>query len=256
MDWRARQIGLRVGGHRGSSSFAPENTYAAFEQALSDGAVYTETDVRRTSDGALVLMHDATLERTTDGHGPVSAMTLAEVRKLDAGSWFGDVFRGERVPEFREFLRWIEGRPGFGAAIEIKATEIGAEIADLAWASPTRDRLAIYSFLPDEIRAAKAVRPELPCVLLLRLRDNPADVIGWIEACGADGADVPWQWNAMDLIADMRQRGMIVGGGSARGDEAAGQLLELGVDMIDTDGPAAMLATVGGIVRVNASARD
>jgi len=250
MDWRARQIGLRVGGHRGSSAIAPENTYAAFEQALADGAVYTETDVRRTSDGALVLMHDATLERTTDGHGPASAMTLAEVRKLDAGSWFSDIFRGQRVPELREFLRWIEGRPGFGAAIEIKATETGAEVADLAWASPARGRLAIYSFLPGEIRAAKSVRPELPCVLLLRLSDDPAKVIGWIEACGADGADVPWQWNAVELIADMRQRGMIVGGGSASGDEAARQLLELGVDMIDTDGPATMLATVAGILRV------
>ena len=253
MDWRARGIGLRVGGHRGASAAAPENTYAAFEQAIAEGAAYAETDIRRTADGQLVLLHDATLDRTSNGRGPVSSMTLADVRRLDAGAWYGDSFRGERIPEFAPFLRWIEDRPGFGAALEVKASGIGAEVARLAWASPARDRLAIYAFDPAEIRAAKAAVPELPCVLLLYLDADPDGVLATIEACGADGADVPWQWNAVSLLASMRERGLLMGGGSSEGGEAAERLLALGADMIDTNGPAAMLAAVRELTAGTAS---
>lgn len=247
MDWRARSIGLRVGGHRGASAVAPENTYAAFEAAIAAGGLYTETDVRLSSDGAMVLVHDATLDRTTDGGGPVSSMTLAQLRELDAGSWFGEAFRGQRIPELPAFLAWLETRAPFGAALEIKARGVGTRVAEAAWASPVRDNLCIYAFDAKEIQAAKAVAPELPCVLLLHLSDDPGAVIARIEACGADGADVPWQWNATGLVAGMRERGMIIGGGSDEGGGAARQLVELGVDIIDTDHPGALIAAVRGL---------
>lgn len=247
VDWRARQVGLRVGGHRGASALAPENTYAAFERALADGGEYTETDIRVTSDGALVLIHDATLDRTTDASGPVSAMTLADVRRLDAGSRFGEAFRGERIPELPDFLAWLESRAPFGAAIEVKAPGVGGAVAELAWASATRDNLCIYAFDADEIRSAKAAAPDLPCVLLLRLDDNPAEVVARIAACGANGADVPWQWNAVSLIAEMRERGYLVGGGSDEGGASTRRLIELGVDMIDTDNPAAVIEAARGL---------
>lgn len=255
MDWRARAIGLRVGGHRGSSAVAPENTYAAFERSVQDGAEYVETDIRRSADGHLVLMHDATLDRTTNGHGRVSDATLAALGELDAGAWFGADVAGQRVPRFPDFLRWIEERPTFGAALEVKAVGVGAEVARAAWASPARERLAIYSFLPDEIRDAKTAAPEVPCVLLLRLSDDPDAVLGRIEACGADGADVPWQWDARALLSGMRERGLLIGGGSASGDQAADVLVQTGVDMIDTDDPAAMLSAVWGIHARRAQAR-
>ncbi|MGH2406679.1 MAG: glycerophosphodiester phosphodiesterase [Candidatus Limnocylindrales bacterium] len=237
-----------MGGHRGASAIAPENTYAAFEAAIAEGAVYTETDIRSTSDGHLVLVHDANLDRTTNGAGPVSSMTLAQVRELDAGAWFGEAFGGQPVPELPDFLTWIEARAPFGAALEVKASGIGARVAELAWASAARDHLAIYAFDGREISAAKRAVPDLPCVLLLYLNDDPDAVIARIEACGANGADVPWQWAARGLLAGMRDRGMIVGGGSADGAQAARELVELGVDMIDTDGPGAMLAAVRDVV--------
>jgi glycerophosphoryl diester phosphodiesterase len=244
MDWRARGIGLRVGGHRGASAAAPENTFVAFEHAEADGAAYVETDIRRTVDGALVLVHDSSLDRTTDGHGPVEDSTIDEIRGLDAGAWFGEAFRGQRVPELADFLRWIEARPSLGAALEVKAAGVGGEVAELAWSSPVRDRFAIYSFHPDEIRAAKAAAPDLPCVLLLYLKDDPGQVMARIEACGADGADVPWQWDARTLLADMRGQGLLVGGGTADGPDAAAALVAQGVDLIDTDRPAEMLAAL------------
>ena len=113
-----------------------------------------------------------------------------------------------------------------------------------ARASSARDRLAIYAFDPVEIQAAKAAVPELPCILLLYLDAGPDEVLATIDACGADGADVPWQWNATSLLSEMRERGLLMGGGSASGGAAAERLLALGSDMIDTDGPAAMLAAV------------
>src|SRR5204863_8108658 len=132
------------GGRRDAPPIAPRNTYPASKQAAAQAAAYTETDIRQTADGGLVLLHDPTLDRTSNGRGPVSSITLAEVRALDAGRWFGDEFEGQRIPELPAFLSWIEVRPGFGAALEVKAPGLGGAVAQLAWASPARDRLAIY----------------------------------------------------------------------------------------------------------------
>ena len=102
--------GIIVVGHRGTVKFAPENTIAAFEKAIELGADLLEMDVRETKDGHLVLVHDATVNRTTNGRGRVSGMTLAEIKRLDAGSWFSPDFKGERVPTLKEALAAIRGR--------------------------------------------------------------------------------------------------------------------------------------------------
>ncbi len=96
--------------HRGASGQAPENTLGALTRALALGADMAEIDVRLTADGLLAVIHDATLERTTDGQGPVSARTMAELKKLDAGSWFGREWAGERIPELGEVLALAGGR--------------------------------------------------------------------------------------------------------------------------------------------------
>ncbi|HUP57998.1 MAG TPA: glycerophosphodiester phosphodiesterase family protein [Bdellovibrionota bacterium] len=104
------QADILVVGHRGTIVHAPENTIPAFQKAIELGADLLEMDVRETRDGELVIMHDATLDRTTDGTGAVASRTLAEIRAFDAGSWFGAEWRGTRVPTFREVLRAIGGR--------------------------------------------------------------------------------------------------------------------------------------------------
>ena len=83
--------------HRGYSAKAPENTMAAFELALAVGADGIELDVHMTRDGEIVVIHDDTLDRTTNGKGPVSDQTMAELRELDAGSWFSPEFAGENT---------------------------------------------------------------------------------------------------------------------------------------------------------------
>lgn len=110
--------------HRGASAHAPENTLAAFEKAAEAGADWFELDCHLTHDGELAVMHDGNLKRTTGLDRHVRAMTLAEVRQLDAGSWFGPEFAGERIPTLGEALDLARGR--IGVYIEIKSdTEEG-----------------------------------------------------------------------------------------------------------------------------------
>ena len=92
--------------HRGASGHAPENTLAAFKKAVAMGAAFIETDLHLSRDARFVAIHDSTLNRTTNGHGPVHIMTLSDLRRLDAGSWFGSVFAGERIPTLEELLEF------------------------------------------------------------------------------------------------------------------------------------------------------
>jgi len=93
-----------VAAHRGGAAAAPENTLAAFRRALADGAAMLECDLRRTRDGAIVAVHDATVDRTTDGHGRVADLPLATLRRLDAGGWKEPAFADERIPTLDEVL--------------------------------------------------------------------------------------------------------------------------------------------------------
>ena len=92
--------------HRGASGHAPENTLAAFKKAVAMGAAFIETDLHLSRDARFVAIHDSTLNRTTNGHGPVHNMTLSDLRRLDAGSWFGSEFAGERIPTLEELLEF------------------------------------------------------------------------------------------------------------------------------------------------------
>jgi glycerophosphoryl diester phosphodiesterase len=96
--------------HRGEHLHHPENTMPAFEEAVRAGADYFELDVRTTSDGKLVLMHDGTVDRTTNGHGEVAKMSFAEIRELDAGIKMGPEFAGTKVPTFDEALDYARGK--------------------------------------------------------------------------------------------------------------------------------------------------
>ena len=92
--------------HRGASGHAPENTLAAFKKAVALGAAFIETDLQLSRDARFVAIHDSSLNRTTNGQGAVHDMTLADLRRLDAGSWFGSEFAGERIPTLEEILEF------------------------------------------------------------------------------------------------------------------------------------------------------
>lgn len=166
--------------HRGASAYAPENTIAAFELAARQGADMFELDVQETKDHELVLMHDTTLSRTTDaeqvfpGLAPwnVGDLTLAQIRKLDAGSWLSGTYQGERVPTLGEALREMGGS-GLGLLLEVKSPDrypgVETRIADelrehSAWLRP--GRLVVQSFDWESMRTFDRLLPGVPIGLL------------------------------------------------------------------------------------------
>ena len=111
--------------HRGAAGLAPENTLAAFRMAIELGADAAELDLQTTKDGVVVVIHDDTVDRTTDGRGRIGDLTLAEIKQLDAGAKFSPAFRGERVPTLRELIDLVKasGKAGFRLNLEFKFAE-------------------------------------------------------------------------------------------------------------------------------------
>ena len=104
--------------HRGASGNYPENTLIAFQKALEIGVDEIELDLYLTKDDRLIIMHDSTVDRTTDGTGAISELTLAEIKVLDAGRAFGEQFRGERVPTWEEALELVQGKVGLNVHLK------------------------------------------------------------------------------------------------------------------------------------------
>ena len=159
--------------HRGASGYAPESTCAAFERAIAMGADATETDVQLTVDGQLVLFHDELVDRTSDGRGPLADYTLAELRALDLGRWYGEAFAGERILTVAEALDAYAARIPF--ALEIKDPRAAIPLARLLAARGVRDGVTIRSFSWGALLDAQAIYPDLPYGLLTMTLDE--DVI-------------------------------------------------------------------------------
>jgi glycerophosphoryl diester phosphodiesterase len=115
-------------GHRGKSCCAPENTLTSMEQAFQTGATDTEIDIHRSSDGVAVLMHDSTVNRTTDGVGRVDTMTVEQLKQLDAGSWFGPQYAGTRVPTLVEAMT-LAKQYGRKLYLDLKLNGLGPAVA-------------------------------------------------------------------------------------------------------------------------------
>ena len=168
-------------GHRGAAAYAPENTLAGLRRAKALGCAWVEFDVRLTADGALVVCHDASLDRTTSGSGLVAAQSLAAIRECDAGSWFARGFAGERVPTLEEALG-LAAKLGLGANVELKADR-GREYATAAAVATTVRSLRggapavlVSSFLVAALVALRELAPEIPRAVLFRVVPR-----GWAE---------------------------------------------------------------------------
>lgn len=154
---------MYIVGHRGAAGVAPENTLVSFREAIRLGSDWLEFDVRLSADGVPVIIHDSTLKRTTNGRGPVRARTLAELRRLDAGSWFDPRYAGEKIPTLDEVLKL---GPRVRLNIEIKARSApAAEAAKAVWSrvrqAGLEDRVLISCFDLKVLRALRDLDPEV-----------------------------------------------------------------------------------------------
>lgn len=155
--------------HRGASAYAPENTLAAFRLAAEQGADAIELDVDLTRDGHVVVMHDATVERTTNGHGRVADLTLDEIRHADAGVWKDVAFKGERIPLLEEVFEAVGRRVLINVELKgmsLRGSGLEAKVAALIEKHGLIDRVLISSFNPFALRRAKHINPRLACGLI------------------------------------------------------------------------------------------
>ena len=225
--------------HRGAGKLAPENTLAAFRLGAAHGYRMFECDAKLSADGVVFLMHDATLERTTNGQGIGGNLPWHALSQLDAGSWHSRTYAGEILPTLQVLARFCQSN-GHLLNIEIKPTpgtesatgEAVARLAARLWAGDVVPPL-LTSFKPDALAAAQTAAPELPRGLLVDTLWN-----GWFEkaqelGCVAVVANYAL-WDAA-TVAQVHGAGMRCLSYTVNDDWAAQHLLALGTDGIITD---------------------
>jgi glycerophosphoryl diester phosphodiesterase len=147
---------LRIG-HRGAAGHDPENTLASIQKGIALGVDFVEIDLRRTADGVLVVLHDKTVNRTTNGKGRVDHLSLQEVKKFNAGN-------GEHIPTLKEVLKVAAGEAGL--MLELKAKGMAQQTAEVVREAGFRDPVIYASFLHDELQHIRTVEPEASLMVL------------------------------------------------------------------------------------------
>lgn len=216
--------------HRGSSGTAPENTLSAVRQALSSGAVMCEVDVHTTRDGQLVIMHDPDVSRTTDGEGRISEMELAEIRRLDAGSWFKDDFAGEVVPTLEEVMAALG--ESMEICIEVKNAD-PSQVLDRVLSRGFLSRSIIFDFNHDRLYAARNLEAGLRTLALgVQEANLPSLRTGLLDAAGA-----AYSRTSPGLVDSVHDMDLALFVYTVNQEDQMRQLVEWGVDAIITNFP-------------------
>jgi glycerophosphoryl diester phosphodiesterase len=235
--------------HRGWSSIAPENTLASYRLAIESGAELAECDVMLSSDGVPVLMHDDTVDRTTNGTGLVSSYTAAALAQLDAGAWKGEEWRGEGIPTLEAALRLVAGKLRF--VIEIKEAAAAPQVLQAirnAHAEP--DELMIFSFALDAVATIARAEPMLPTTWLID--EVPLDpegrrrVLRKALSARVSAVGVSYRKAYPALIRAAHERGLLVFTWTVNDPKDMRRMIEMGVDAIISDYPDVALKLVGG----------
>lgn len=231
-----------IASHRGGGATAPENTLPAISAALTSGFDYVEVDVALTLDRQPVLMHDATVDRTTNGHGRLADLTLAEVAALDAGAWFDPEFAGTPVPRFSEFLD-VLAESGHRAIVELKgvwdAPAVAALVADVANRGLERS-IAVASFDARTLALAGTTSSVLSRLVILR--HLPADIVRAVQETGVRGIIVDRRavLERPETVDELHAAGIRVVVYTLNSDKQWDEVTALGVDGIVTDDPATL----------------
>ena len=233
----------QVVAHRGSSADRPECTLAAISRAIEVKATAVEVDVRRSRDRRLVILHDTTLDRTTNGSGAVGKRTLAELRKLDAGSWFDAKYRDQRIPTLREVLQLAGDRVDVLLDLKEQGDDYDRQVVGEVRRSgrPKRIIVGVRS-----VAQARRFRRLLPEARQLGLIPAPES----IEAFAAAGVETIrlWpKWIKQDarLVARVRATDarLHLNGTTGRADEVR-RLLEHRPDSLSSDDPGRLVMTL------------
>jgi len=237
---------LSLQGHRGAAALAPENTLASFRKAIELGADAVEMDLQATRDGVVVIIHDDTVDRTTDGHGRVTDLGLAEIKRLDAGVKFGPAFRGERIPTLREVIDLVKtsGKDRFRLNLEIKFAEgregqpadLEERILQVLRETDFLGRVTVQSFHHPSPAKMKTLAPSIPTGLLVGQRRQPNDPVAAVRQYHADYYAPHYSLVTAELLGALHRAGIPVVTWTVNDPADMRRLIEMGVGTVPGDG--------------------
>jgi len=229
---------LRIA-HRGASGLAPEHTRSAFQRALALGVDMIELDVQLSRDDELVVMHDLELERTTSGQGLVRAHDLVDLKRLDAGSWFGPTFVGEPVLSLDDVLALVIGRARLNVEIKAPAADWPVLVPRLAAALRARgafDSTVISCFEPEALQAVRVYAAHARLGLLWQHTDF-SDAWRWAGELRATSIHPYWMLVSADTVRTAAEKELDVIVWTVNEPDAMRHLIDLGVGGIISDFP-------------------
>lgn len=234
--------------HRGSSAICPENTMAAFAKGLEQGATGIETDVQMTKDGRLVLIHDESVARTTGAEGLVKDYTYDELAKLDAGSWFGADFQGERIPLLEELLELTKNR-GTIVNIELKNgsiqyPELEKRVIETVRHYNMSEQIVISSFNHYSLVECKHIDPEIRTGLLYG--EGLYKPWEYAKLAKADALHAYHRAVLPEWVEEAKQHGVVYHPWTVNDEEQMKTLIDAGVAGIITDYPDVL----GGLLQI------
>ncbi|WP_167856066.1 glycerophosphodiester phosphodiesterase family protein [Natronospirillum operosum] len=224
---------VTITAHRGSSINAPENTLAAIELAIQEGADYVEIDVRQTADGALVLLHDRDLRRLGGGSRPIWQLTLEEVRAIDAGSWHDPAFAAERIPTLEEVIHTVRGRAQLYLEIKPSAQtpDLAADVINLLQAENMLDQTLLAGLSRTTLASIADLAPDSRRALFVHSVVGTPDYSG-LHAVGKRAAIVD-----RGAVSRARRGGYQLHVWTVNDRDQMSRFIDLGVDSIITDRP-------------------
>jgi glycerophosphoryl diester phosphodiesterase len=234
--------------HRGLLRHAPENTLANFRACL-ELRISFEFDVERTRDGQLVCIHDGTIDRTTNGTGKVSELTLAQMRKLDAGSWFDPKFAGEKVPTVDEVLKLVAEYRQHDVliAVDLKAANVGQDVVRLAEQHEVLDRLLFIGRTISQPELRNKIKDASSRTHTAAVANNPGEFSLALSARNADWVYVRYlpTRKAVDAVHQAKKR-VFIAGSTVGGNVPSNwkYATNVGIDAILTDYPLLLRGTV------------
>ncbi|SDS91357.1 glycerophosphoryl diester phosphodiesterase [Paraoerskovia marina] len=236
--------------HRGNSSVAPQNTLASFEAAWRTGVHGIETDLRLTADGIPVVIHDRTVDRTTDGNGRVADLTLEQVRALDAGIGFSPAYAGQQVPTFDELVAFLLVRPDLDVLLELKGRWTASEVSpvlDAVADAGIAGRIVAQGFDPATVRAIATVAPTLRRGWLVE--DPAVDVVATARDLDVWTCNPRHDLAAQDpgLVDRLHDLGCKVMVWTANTEESWRWALDAGVEGVVTDHPDRLRGWLAGV---------
>jgi glycerophosphoryl diester phosphodiesterase len=238
------QARTRVIAHRGFSGAAPENTIAAVRAAIDIDADMVEIDVTLSADDHIVVIHDETLARTTDGVGEVAQFTLAELQELDAGSWFDPAFAGERIPTLEQVLNEVDGRILLNVEIKSEAVARGVvgKVASAVRELGMIDQVVVSSFSPPALEQMHEVAPEIRTAVLYNTKVHKGrDAVEIVTGLGASVFNIKRQRLTGKMLRRCREHEIPVGTYTVNEPRRMRRLVKKGIDAIFTDHPDRLL---------------